>query len=79
MLLLLLLRGRMGLEQGVQGGRLAGWWLLKKKKKKIFLETFNVDEGETYCDKCASGFLTAEPGLDSDERQIRFRGLKGSS
>lgn len=28
MLLLLLLRGRMGLEQGVQGGRLAGWWLL---------------------------------------------------
>lgn len=28
LLLLLLLRGRMGLEQGVQGGRLAGWWLL---------------------------------------------------
>lgn len=40
------------------------------EKEDFFFKSFNEDEGETYCDKCASGFLTAELGLDSvkDER-----------
>lgn len=50
------------------GIRATNWEEAEKEEEDFFLKTFNVDEAETYCDKCASGFLTAEPGLDSDER-----------